>query len=398
MTRARPSPARPLLLGLGGIALLAGLAGATVLLGVPMPAASARLVAPHGVLMTLGFLGTLIALERAVALGRWWGYGAPLAAGLGGLALIGGQATIGSGLLAVAALTYVGMYVAFDRIERSLHGTVQAVGGAAWLGAAVLLAAGWPPRDAYPWLAAFLVLTIAGERLELSRLGQLTDGAKRSFVAAGLVFGGGIGLTLVWLDAGIRVGGIGLVLLAAWLARHDLARRTVRTPGVTRFVALSLLAGYAWLTVAGIGWTAFGSSPPVAAYDAMLHALFLGFVISMVFGHAPIILPAVLRLPLPYHPRFYAHLALLHAGLLLRIGAGDVLGVRALWVAGGLMGVTALLVFVASSAVAVVTARVSRPGARSMPRRTAPATAPAAASASPPRSAPPAGAPPPRAE
>jgi hypothetical protein len=399
LNAVRPSPARLLLLGLGGIALLAGLAGATVLLGVPMPAASTRLAAPHGILMTLGFLGTLIALERAVALGRWWGYGAPLAAGLGGLALLGGQPDIAGWLLVVAAATYVGMYVAFDRIERSLHGTVQGVGGAAWFGAALLLLLlDWSPREAHPWLAAFLVLTIAGERLELSRLGQLTAGARRSFVAAALVFAGGIGITLVSLDAGIRIGGIGLVLLAAWLARHDLARRTVRMRGVTRFVALSLLAGYAWLTIAGMGWLAFGASPPVPAYDAMLHALFLGFVISMVFGHAPIILPAVLRLPLPYHPRFYVHLALLHAGLLLRVGGGDVLGIRPLWVIGGLLGVTALLVFVASSAAAVVAARLGGPQPRSTPRRTAPATAPASAWAAPPRSAPPAAAPPRRAE
>jgi hypothetical protein len=83
---------------------------------------------------------------------------------------------------------------------------------------------------------------------------------------------------------------------------------------VTRFVALSLLAGYAWLAVAGACWLVFGAAGltgvgAVAAHDTMLHALFLGFVISMVFGHAPVILPAVLRLPLPYHAWFYAHLA-----------------------------------------------------------------------------------------
>ena len=74
---------RFLLLALGGIALLAGLTGALVLLGVPMPAGTARLAVDHGTLMTLGFLGTVIALERAVALGRPMGYAAPAAAGAG---------------------------------------------------------------------------------------------------------------------------------------------------------------------------------------------------------------------------------------------------------------------------------------------------------------------------
>ena len=75
-------------LGLSVVALLAGLTGALVLLGVPMPAGTLPLAATHGVLMTLGFLGTLIALERAVALGRTWGYAAPLGAGLGAMALV----------------------------------------------------------------------------------------------------------------------------------------------------------------------------------------------------------------------------------------------------------------------------------------------------------------------
>ena len=48
-------------LGLSVVALLAGLTGALVLLGVPMPAGTLPLAATHGVLMTLGFLGTLAA-------------------------------------------------------------------------------------------------------------------------------------------------------------------------------------------------------------------------------------------------------------------------------------------------------------------------------------------------
>ena len=40
--------------------------------------------------MTLGFLGTLIALERAVALRLAWGYLAPLLSGVGGLAIVAG--------------------------------------------------------------------------------------------------------------------------------------------------------------------------------------------------------------------------------------------------------------------------------------------------------------------
>ena len=88
------------LLTLGGMGLLAGLTGALVLLGVPMPAPARGLGADHGVLMTLGFLGTLISLERAVALGRGWGYLAPLLTGAGGLLQPGGHLAAGFAVVA----------------------------------------------------------------------------------------------------------------------------------------------------------------------------------------------------------------------------------------------------------------------------------------------------------
>src|SRR5699024_2813285 len=86
-----------------------------------------------------------------------------------------------------------------------------------------------------------------------------------------------------------------LIALALWLARYDIARRTIRGKGLTRFIAICLLMGYFWLVVAGlIGLAVRGSLLELTwVYDAILHAVFLGFVFSMVFGHAPIILPAV---------------------------------------------------------------------------------------------------------
>ena len=53
-----------------------------------------------------------------------------------------------------------------------------------------------------------------------------------------------------------------------------------------------------------------------------LHAITLGFVFSMVFGHAAIILPAVTKFAVPYHPTFYVPWVLLQASLVARPG-GD---------------------------------------------------------------------------
>ena len=39
------------------------------------------------------------------------------------------------------------------------------------------------------------------------------------------------------------------------------------------------------------------------SYDAILHTAFLGFVMTMIFAHTPIVFPAVLHLPVAYTPR-----------------------------------------------------------------------------------------------
>ncbi|OLT36899.1 hypothetical protein BJF79_30575 [Actinomadura sp. CNU-125] len=128
-------------------------------------------------------------------------------------------------------------------------------------------------------------------------------------------------MSAAWPGPGWRLAGFGMLVLAGWLAVHDVARRTVRGTGLPRYAAACLLAGYVWLAFAGALWLAAGR-PGGGAYDAALHAVFLGFTVSMVFGHAPVILPAVLRVRLPYHPVLYAPPAVLHISLPLRV-AGD---------------------------------------------------------------------------
>ncbi len=344
------------ILGLSLAALLAGLWGALSFLGLPAEP-PARFAADHGPLMALGFLGTVISLERAVALGRSWSYGAPLAAALGAAAIVAGlPAGLGPLFLTAGAVILVATYVELFRIEPRVHVGVQALGAAAWLVAGLLWLAGQTVPSLVPWFAAFLVLTIVGERLELSRLRRLSPRAGRAFVVLIVATMSGTLVSILAPDLGTRLSGLAYCGLAAWLLTNDLARRTVRLPGVTRFIAWSLLSGFAWLAVAGLLWLAGGAADG-PLYDARLHAVFLGFVISMVFGHAPVIVPAVLGLDLPYRPRFHAHLALLHVGLVVRLVGGDLLGNPSALQAGGVLNELALLLFLASSASAVLQAR-----------------------------------------
>ena len=75
----------PLLL-LAFASMFVGMATGLARLGWLFPVPVAKLVVLHGPLMTCGFFGTVISLERAVALSRRWGYIGPLLSGLGAAA------------------------------------------------------------------------------------------------------------------------------------------------------------------------------------------------------------------------------------------------------------------------------------------------------------------------
>ncbi|MGN6610588.1 MAG: hypothetical protein ACTHLJ_02325 [Angustibacter sp.] len=348
-------------LALGAFSLLAGLAGGLARIGAgsPSPATAA---AGHGVLMTLGFLGTLIALERAVALRRWWGYAAPVLSGLGGVTVVAGLPTSVSALVFAAAGAWlVAAYVVMLQTQPTLHLVVESLGAVAWWAAAVVWLRGADLPALVPWLAVFVVLTIAGERLELARVALLGHDHRPAVLGWTALLLLGPLVTLASPEVGLRLLALGLLALAAWLVRHDVARHTVRASGLTRYMAVCLLTGYAWMTAAGVLWLVRGPVVQGGAYDAVVHSVFLGFAMSMVLGHAPVILPAVLRVRLPHHRRDYGPLVLLHAGLLVRVVGADLAGVAALRIAGGVVGVVALLSFIIGAAASAVGA-ARRPG------------------------------------
>lgn len=312
--------------------------------------------------MALGFLGTVIGLERAVALGSRWTFAVPLLSGGGAIVLVaGGPHALAGAAIAGAGLLLVAVYASGMRRGPETYAIVMAGGAVAWAGAALLWTAGWAVSSVVPLLALFLVLTITGERLELARLSRPGSLGRAAFVGAVVVFAAGGVLALALPDAGVRLAGAGLVLLALWLARFDIARQTVHRAEPARYIAICLLAGYAWLAVAGLLWLGGGAQVGGSLYDAMLHALFLGFVLSMVFGHEIVIVPAVLGVTLRFGRRFYAPLLLLHLSLVTRV-VGDLAGAVTLWQASGLTNVIAVLLFVAVSVSATRVGPVVSPG------------------------------------
>lgn len=334
----------PLLAG-GALALILGIGGGLQRLGwdVPAPLSLAEL---HGPLMVGGFLGTVIALERAVAFGRFWVYLAPLAsllatlAGFAGLPLVYTQA---GWALAGALLTVASAIIAIR--HRASFTVLLALAAAAWPAGTAAWSFGALRAAVICWLS-FLVLTIAAERLELNRVLRPSVFTQRIFwvpvAGLGLAALAASESALAWPLAGAALLG-----LSAWLVRNDVARRTIRLAGLPSYAAACLLSGYAWLAIGGAILLVLPIEANRLAYDAALHAVFLGFVFAMVFGHAPIILPAVVGLPVRFGPMLYGPLVALNLSVTARI-CGDLLAMLDVRRWSGVLTVAAIAWFVAT--------------------------------------------------
>jgi hypothetical protein len=345
------------LLGLAIFTLLAGLWAGLVRLGWDWSPLRPGLPLAHGPLMVSGFLGTLIGLERAVALRERWTYLGPALSGLGGLVLITGiPGPWGPLFITLSSLAMVAVFAVILRRHPAFYTAVMAAGAVCWLTGNLLWFSGWPVFRLVLWWAGFLILTIAGERLELGRLIRLSTRVQLTFLGSAGLFLMGLVALLPAYSLGTRLAGAGMLALAAWLLRYDIARRTVRKPGLPRFSAICLLSGYVWLGLAGGIALVFGGVPAGPYYDALLHSIFLGFVFSMIFGHAPIIFPAVLNVPVVFSGSLYAPLILLHASLYVRVGADLLFSMDAVRWAGLVNGV-ALLLFIGNTAYIALSAR-----------------------------------------
>ena len=356
------SRGRFFLIALAGISLLTGVWAGLARMGWLLPLPNEQMVPLHGPLMVVGFLGALIGLERAVALQRWWAYAIPICAGASVLvALMGAPVQPAAALAVTAGILLIAVFVTLYRQYPSEHFIIMALSALAWAVGNALWFAEAAIHTLVPWWVAYLVLMIAGERLELSRLRQPPASVRHAFHACvALILAG---LLYSWLDiaTAVSVCGLGFFALALWLLRYDMAWQSAKQSGLPRFMALCLITGYLWLAVGALLWL-FDAQYFVAGprYDAMLHAIFLGFVFSMIFAHAPIILPTITGLPLPFGKIFYAHAGLLHLSLLLRI-AGDVALVLPLQQWAGLLNAAAILLFLANNVRAVRLGIKARP-------------------------------------
>lgn len=347
-------PATPIIvrviMGSAVFALLAGIVGGLLRAGAidagltgvaPFGAA----VVAHASLMICAFFGAVIGIERAVALKQTWAFLAPIFAGAGGIAILLGGNIAPNWLFVAAAASFVAVNIAVVAKQRAAHTLVLLVAALAWLGGSALQL--WQPGVAasIPWWFGFLVITIAAERLELTRLMPRRPGSGMILVAgvAGLIVG-----AAGWIPAprwGGAVYGMSLLILAGWGLKFDIARRTIATTGASRYMAACLLAGYGWLGIGGLAWIAV-SLGLTGAHDAAMHAIGLGFVFDMVMAHALVILPAVAKIRLVYRPVLYVGFGLMQVSLVLRLFGAPLMA--SLQAVGAGLNALAILVFMAS--------------------------------------------------
>ncbi len=280
------------------ISLITGIAGGWVRLGWTEIIIS-EAAATHGLLMTGGFLGSLIALERSIVMkGKAW-FLVPLLGVLAAPLFIAGfyQAALYSLMLSSVGLVLI-LYIQALKYKLPEQWLLL-VGSICWLiGNILVIKTGFIPM-ASPWWIAFILWTIVGERLELTKF--LPNPNWSRYLLYGLLGLFIIGILSPFHSYGNWVMGIASVLIGLWLLKFDMARISMKKTLHHRYIGVGLMTGYIWLIFFGVILCFLKFHP--SFYDLFLHTFFLGFAFSMIWAHAPIILPMVLKVRHTlYHP------------------------------------------------------------------------------------------------
>lgn len=344
MNRSIPNWVLGMLLIFAAIGLLTGLLAGMMRLGWMPEGISAQLLLLHGPLMVNAFLGTLISLERAAALEKRWAFTAPGAMAAGTVMLLLGFLPAAEWLFVLGAVMMLAILIHLYQLQPETYHLMMAAGGLSLIVGNVLYALDFAIFNLVVWWMGFLLLIIFSERLELNRIMRPPQKAQNIFAGLAALWLIGVSLTYIDRYTGWLIASVALIGLAAWLFKYDIARRTVRSMAWTKYSAFCLLSGYVWLVFAGLFGIFEGLPYAGLAYDAQLHMIFLGFVFSMIFAHAPVIIPALTGKEIPYSRYFYLPLILLHGALVLRI-ASDILGLWWYRKSGAHTNVLAILLF-----------------------------------------------------
>ncbi len=312
------------------LSMMAGLLGGWTRLGQPLPGLEFFRI-HHGALLAGVLFPTLISLERSVAIARPWAWAVPVA-GVVSLALmaLGGASAVPGMVLLALGLGLQQFWIA-RRLHFDQGGLLALLAVLPLVLADVRWGQGLAAALCAPMWASFLVLLIASERLEFS----FHRGHSSALWVCLVVLLVGL-LCLHWQLVGLAWLGLSL-----WLARRDLARLNAWRGGMAAYTARCVLLGYCWLAFSGVQLVLFGL--PFTSglhFDRVLHGVFVGFVLTMVVAHGPMVFPAILKTPIRFSGWFYLPLALLQGSLVVRCVGATALGATGNVLAMLVFGVT----------------------------------------------------------
>ena len=297
------------------LSLITGILGGWYRMGweYALPAAAGS----HGLFMVGGFMGSVITLERMITMKKKWWLLFPALCALAVILGLVGQPFYMVLLQSIAALGIILFYFHHLQHDRSNYWYILSLGAASWLiGNLYFLITDTIPF-ALPWWVGFILFTILGERLELTRFLPISkQKIQILYVLLALAF---VSLLLPLHGAGQVLYPISLLGLTLWYATNDMALKSIKKPGYSRYLAVGVLTGYGWLAIHALTF-AFFFREHSWGYDVFVHTFFLGFGFSMIWAHGPMILPAVLKVKnRPFHSILWVFWSLFQLTLLTRI-------------------------------------------------------------------------------
>lgn len=331
------------------ISLLLAIWSGLIRVGLGLPVDIA--VAYHGSLMVNCFLASLIFLERAVTFRNKWILLLPFTNAFAALLFAASMPTVAFILNVCAAAGFLAMCGWFIYKHKEAYYYVFFAGAFCLLiGNSLLLKINFYPAAVVFWML-FLLLVIVAERLELTRF--LPVRKKTRFLLYIILILAVAAAFFPFHNYGSGLLALSFFLSAIWLLRYDMAKKAIKMEGHHRYSGLLLIAGYFWLIITA-GVLLIWQKIPFG-YDAMLHSFFIGFVFSMIFSHAPIILPAIIKKPIRiYRPLLYYWFVLLQLSLVMRIVA-DIYGLVQIRKIAGLINGISLLIFFITVAATTIT-------------------------------------------
>lgn len=313
----------------------------------------------HGALMVCGFFGTFISVQFAATSKHWSTWIAPLLIAATGLMLVlystvlsfglrGSPATLGFSISSAALLIVV---VGQSFRSPSNYVTIFSVGVVCWLVGNLLWHWRWELHQLLVWWMGFVTLSIVAWRLQISRCLRPKRWQNVILFLSIMVLVTGLLVSTTQRKSGEPIVGIGMTVIAIWMVWGDIGRYRKHKPGWPKYSATCLLMGYWWLAISGLGLVFHPPLPKYGVvYDSVVHAFFLGFVMTMFFAQAHEIGSHVLNISMRFGRSFYVWAILLQISVLTRIIA-DIVSKLDLHTAGGIVNATAILMFAVNALV-----------------------------------------------